>query len=122
MWPFKKARKGGELKKGKLKHEVLRELDKLKKKQFNQDSVALLNNVLRVFLDQKYKIKRSMTNEELINELKEKKINRKLKGEINSTTSKIYSIIYNPDLGDITREEFNELIEGVKGLVNDCSH
>ena len=113
MWPFnKKNRKP----KTKLQKDALRELSKLKAKRFSNTSIEELNKIFHIYLKEKYKLKPSLTYEELAKTIKAKRINHQTKLDIFALASKINNIEYHN--GEANKKILNNLIKETKNIIN----
>ncbi|MBT7101886.1 hypothetical protein HN935_00015 [archaeon] len=112
MWSFKKRK---DKIKTKLQEGALRELSKLKREKLSSTSIEELNKIFHVYLKEKYKIKQSLTYEELAKKIKSKKINHQIKLDIFALASKIQTIEYNS--GEVNKKIFNNLIKETKALI-----
>lgn len=114
MWFFKK--RGRREKKDRLDLNALNELRKIKSKKFSRYSLENLNRVFRIYLREKYRLKQSLTFEELTKKIKRRKIDKMLKQKIMFLAAEINSIEYNFSRAD--RKKFNSLINELKAIIN----
>jgi hypothetical protein len=89
MWFFKKKKQRDELDSG-----ALRQLKKLNRKRI-KNTITDINKIFKIYLQEKYKLKQSLTYEELIEKIKSKKIKKPLKQRIISLAAEINNIEYN---------------------------
>ncbi len=91
---FKRSKKGKIKDFRILKNQAGKELDELRKNESKDESLEKLNRIFRIFIDERYELKRSLTYEELSKEIITTKINSKIKGKIIRVSSKMYQITY----------------------------
>ena len=90
---FKKPVKKEEIKNFRsLKSQAIKELEKLKKKKQDEKYLGELNKIFRIFIMERYELKRSLTYEELLKDELLKKV--KIKKDLLDVASKIHQITY----------------------------
>lgn len=89
MWFTKKKGQGD-----KLVLDTINKLNKLKRQRTKQDSSEKLNEIIRTFLEEKYKIKQSLTLEEAMKVLKKKRMNKQAKLDIARILIEVYEKEY----------------------------
>lgn len=117
MWFFKKKKV---TKKGGLLLSAIKELDKLKQKKFSKGSLERLNEIIRIFLSEKYNLSRALTVEELRKKLKLKKISNNIKLKLNLVIMKIRKEEYKSKRA-IKKEKLDTLIEETKRAIDPIS-
>jgi len=114
MW-LKKKKKLDDLSK-----DAINALNTLKRKKFTSESLENLDEILRIFLKEKYKFSRSLTVEEILKKLKTKKTNKQTKLEIAYILERIYGVEYKSK-DSLTKKQFNELIIETKAFIKKSS-
>ena len=95
-----------------LKSQAIKELEKLKKKKLDEKFLSELNRIFRIFIKERYELKRSLTYEELVKNELLKKI--KIKKEIIDVTSKIHETTYKKVSG---KTNFSSLLNQVEKII-----
>lgn len=95
-----------------LKSQAIKELDKLKNKKQDEKFLGELNKIFRIFIKERYELKRSLTYEELVKDELLKKI--KLKKEIIDVASKIHQITYKKKSKE---SNFNSIFNQIMGII-----
>jgi len=108
-------KKRGNSETDKVREKALREINKLKKEKVSSGSFQKLNEILRKFLAEKYKVKQSLTIEEIRVKIKNKKIKKELKTELMALVSNIHYIEYNKP--NPSRKDFNTLIKKAQSFL-----
>jgi len=88
---------------------AIKKIKKLEKEVLNEKSIEKLNNIVRSFLKAKYRVGYSLTAEEVLKRLEEKKMRKELKIDIAHLILNIYNKEY-LSRRQITAPEFHELI------------
>ena len=110
---FKKSEKKEEMKDFRaLKSQAIKELEKLKKKKLDEKFLSELNRIFRIFIKERYELKRSLTYEELVKNELLKKV--KIKKEIIDVTSKIHEATYKKVSG---KTNFSSLLNQVEKII-----
>ena len=78
--------------------QAIKELDKLRDQKQDVKFLENLNRIFRIFIKEKYEIKRGLTYEELTKEITQKKMNEKIKNKIIDIASKIHQNTYKSNL------------------------
>ncbi|MCR4285116.1 MAG: hypothetical protein NUV97_03690 [archaeon] len=105
MWFFKKR----VVKKEVLFYNAVKKINKLKNEKINENSVVELNNIIKTFLKNKYKLDESLTVEELSDKISQKRIDKKTKLSLIDLILQIQKKEYKTK-EKITEEEFKKLI------------
>lgn len=110
---FKKPEKKEEVKNFRsLKSQAIKELEKLKKKKSDEKVLGELNKIFRIFIKEKYALKRSLTYEELVKDDLLKKV--KIKKEILDIALKIHETTYKKMSG---KSNFSSLLNQVEMII-----
>lgn len=112
MWFFKKKKEQDKLISG-----TIRKLNNLEKKKITEKSAGELSDIVRTLLERKYKISRSMTTEEIVKELKNKKIGKKTKLNLGFILLEINKEEYKAEAPS-TKSQFDDLIKKTKKIIN----
>jgi len=112
MWFFKKKEKEVDP----VIVKTSRELNKLLNQRMTSDSIVNLNNILRTFLKEKYKINRGQTIEEIIKIIKKKHMNKIIKENLLSVILLIYKAEYDSK-EPITKKQLKEYIKQTKEVI-----
>jgi hypothetical protein len=83
---------------------AIKKITKLKKGQLNEETVVELNNIIKDYLKTKFRFIQSLTHEEIINKLEEKKLNKNLKIDLSHLLIQIYQKEYFPHVKIIDQE------------------
>jgi len=113
MWPFKKTSDEEKIGNIDLENEAISKVDEYK--NYSNDSVIHLNRIFRVYINEKFGIKQSLTFEELLKIIKKRDINLSLKEKIIVLASKFNGIEYNFE--DINIDKYNSLVERLKEII-----
>lgn len=77
-----------------LKSQAIKELDKIKEGDSKEKTLLNLNRIFRIFINERYELKRSLTYEELNRAITPVKADDKIKKKIVEVSSKIYQSTY----------------------------
>ncbi|MFH1358368.1 MAG: hypothetical protein ABIH37_00600 [archaeon] len=96
---------------------ALRQLKKIENKKFSEKSIQELSLIFRIYLREKYKLKQSLTYEEVIIEIRTRKMKKHIEKQLINLSTKINKLKYkleefDKDIFKILISEFKELITG----------
>lgn len=77
-----------------LKSQAIKEMGKIKSKKQDEKFLGELNKIFRIFIEERYGLKKSLTYEELVKQMPLIKIDGKIKKEITEIASEIHQITY----------------------------
>lgn len=97
--------------------QAIKELDKLRDQKQDVKFLENLNRIFRIFVKEKYEIKRGLTYEELTKEITQKKMNEKIKKKIIDVASKIHQNTYKSDPKKSKRNDFSILFKEVESII-----
>ena len=102
-----------------LKSQAIKELDKIKKRGSKEKTLEKLNRIFRIFIEERYELKRSLTYEELNRKITSVKINNKIKKKIIEVASNIYQTTYKKDPKKMKKKNnnLNNLFKEVGSVV-----
>lgn len=120
MWPLKK--KKSKSKKTdehfSLKNQALLKLKGLDGMKGLERRLSELSKIYKIFLEKRLKLKKGSTHEEISEEVKKKKIDRKLKIRIIYLSAQFNSLQYGDE--KVSQTRFKEMIENFKEIINLC--
>ena len=114
---FKKSKKEEVKDFGVLKNQATKELEKLKKGKSKDKSIEKLNRIFRIFIKERYELKRSLTYEELNKNIVQIKANEKIKKKIIDVASKIYQITYKNEKNKKPTNSFESLFKEIASII-----
>lgn len=100
--------------------DTTKKLNKLRRGKIKQTSLEELNKIIRTFLEEKYKIKRSLTLEEAMKVLMKKRIDKQTKLDIAPILMEIYEKEYKTK-EPLTKKQLVVLIDKIKVILKEIS-
>lgn len=114
---FRKKTFEKENKSEKLRNQAMYKLDKIKKKRFSKKTIEETYAVFRIFLKNKFNIKQSLTNEEVIEKINSSKLKNEIKEKVNYIANTMNEIEFG---GKTPSKKINDdLIQNLKEIIKE---
>ena len=115
MWFLKKKKK-----KNNSISETIKKLNNLKGKRIVKNSSEELNGIIRTFLKEEYNLSQSLTIEEMMKELKKKRMNKQAKLDLAAVLIETYEKEYKSKT-PFTKEQLKIIINKAKRALEEMS-